>query len=350
MLGNVKRSITQLFRQFILRGFLATLAAGLLVAGATVTAAYAAGTASGGNSAAASHAKSGTAAAANPHSPASTNGGSAGGVNTASSGNADKPPKAPGSPASTNSANGNKGHLQIEGALDCGTSPCGEDNDPHLSCSLTVELFGYPSGPNSATVTIAGQQPSGSGTVLTDSFTFQGSSSPGGNILDAYKTYPLSAAQLTGAGLTPQPQQGYHLRIEVAVNGFHAKTHVVWLQPCTTAPVIPGSSAGALLPGDTPSADTGLTGTPGLLRPTAGRAPGTVGADALAADTPAPGSPSMTAALTAAPAHVAADSRPSGRLAFTGIGLGLAIALIVAALGVGSRLLVLSRRAKRVSV
>ena len=338
----------------MLRGFLASLAAGLLLAGATVTAAYAAGNGTGGNSAAASHAKPGTPASASPRSPGSANSGSAARTNTSSPRSASKPASAPGS-KSPNSANGNKGHIQIEGPLDCGSSPCGEDNDPHLSCSVTLELFGYPSGTDSATVAITGQQPSGTGTVLNDSFTFTGSSSPRGNILDTYKTYSLYTAQLTGAGLTAQPQQGYHLRIEVAVNGFHAKTHVVWLQPCTTAPVIPGSSAGALLPGDTPSADTGLTGTRGLARPTAGGAPDTAAPDTTAADTPPPDTPALDtpatpAALTASPAQVSAGSRSSGRLAFTGLGLGLAIALVVAALGLGGRLLVLSRRAKRVSV
>lgn len=254
-----------------------------------------------------------------------------------------------------NTPNGNKGHIQIEGAPDCGPTPCGNDNDPHV-CTLTVQLFGYPSGTNSAVLTITGQAPSGTGNVLSDSFTFSpGTSSPNGSVLDTQKSYDLSSSQLAADGLTPQPQQGYHLRIEVAVNGHPAKTHVVWFQPCTTAPVLPGSSAGALMPGDTTTANIGLTGGPRLLGRTAAvraasSAPDTPVADSAPVASAAPDSlafdtaPDTTAALaTASPAHHA-RSHGSGILAFTGAEILMMLGGAATALAIGMTLVSMSRR------
>ena len=209
----------------------------------------------------------------------------------------------------------------MEGAFDCGgTTPCGEDNDPQLPCTLTVQLFGYPAGNNLAAVTIAGQAPSGSGTVLTDSIPFAGSTSPNGSLLDTFKTYSFSVTQLTDAGLTAQPQQGYHLRVSVAVNGWPAKTHVVWLD-CT--PVDSGSN-------------NGLTGGRGLLRPTGDRA--------LAYDSA--GWPD--ASSSADSARIAGDTPASGGLAFTGFDAVVALAAALALLLLGTGLVVVSRRAKRI--
>ena len=269
-----------------------------------------------------------------------------------------------------NTPNGNKGHIQIEGTPDCGPTPCGNDNDPHVPCTLTVQLFGYPSGTNNAVLTVTGQAPSGGGTVASDSFAFSGKSSPNGNILDTERSYPLTGSQLAADGLTLQPQQGYHLRVEVSVNGHSAKTHVVWFHPCTVPAGLPGMSAGAPIPGDTTASDTGLTGAPRLLgqaeairvtasapdaatpdSPATGAAvtdtpatdSGPVASDApdsLAFDTP----PVATAAIaTASPAH-RARSHGSGLLAFTGAEILMMLAGAATALAIGMTFVSVSRR------
>lgn len=191
--------------------------------------------------------------------------------------------------------------------------------------------------------------------MASDSFTFDGKSSPNGSLLDTQRSYTLSSSQLAADGLTLQPQQGYHLRISVSVNGHPAKTHVVWFQPCATAPVVPGSSAGALMPGDTTTANTGLTGAPRFAGRT-GSAPGlfplsdTPAADSAPAassapDSQAPDTPpaTMAALATASPTH-AARSHRSGLLAFTGAEILMMIAAAATALAIGMTLVSTSRR------
>jgi hypothetical protein len=313
--------LTHSFKHFMLRAFMACLAVGFLLAG-MVSTAYAAGS------------------------------GNANSAGTSSAGG--------------NSAKGNKGHIQIEGVPDCGTSPCGEDNDSHVSCTLTVEFFGYPSGTNSAHVTISGQQPSGTGTLSTDSFTFEGKSYPQGSALDTSRAYTFSATQLSAAGLTAQPQQGYHLRVDASVNGFPAKTHVVWYEPCTSGTgsgtgsqssgnTGSGSTSTGTTPGDTSSGNTGLTGTRGLLTPTAGRAaetsaPVSTGLGGSAAPASTAGLPADAATLSVATARAAGSAPDSGGLAFTGFDVVVAVAAAAAALLLGFSFVVLSRRAKRVDV
>ena len=303
---------------------MSSLALGLVAAGATGTAAFAAGGAGPGTS-------TGAASASDPGAargtPAASHPGSAPGSVSAASGPAPVSPAGattPGSPAAANSANGNKGHIQIEGAPDCTTSLCGQDNDPHVGgCTLTVELFGYPSGTNSAVVTISGQAPSGSATVLTDGFTFvvPTTAPPNGSYLDTSRTYTPTASQL--APLTPQANQGYHLRIEVAVNGFPAKTHVVWL---SCAPTLSASTGG-------------MTGSRGLLRPI-GSAPGAAaGSPVVVPDGPVP--------LAGARGDSAAPA--SSGLAFTGLDVIAIVAAAAVLLLAGVGFVVLSRRAKRVS-
>ena len=290
-----------------------------------------------GTAAPASPSAEGKAAAAPSGSPQrSAEGGSAGALN-----------------GGGNTANGNKGHIQIEGTPDCGPTPCGNDNDPHVPCTLTVQLFGYPSGADSAVLTITGQAPSGTGTVASDSFTFTGASSPNGSILDTQRSYTLTGSQLAADGLTPQPQQGYHLRVQVAVNGHPAKTHVIWFQPCATAPVLPGSSAGALMPGDTTTADTGLAGAPRpLVERVSGPAalPDSPAADSAPVASSLPDSqaldapPATTAALETATSAHRARSHHSGLLAFTGAEILMMLAAAAMVLAIGMTLVSLSRR------
>jgi hypothetical protein len=243
--------------------------------------------------------------------------------------------------------NGNKGHVQIEGAPDCGTTPCGNDNDPHPGCTLTLQLFGYPSGTNSAGVVIAGQAPSGTGRALTDSFRFPGNTGgPNGSTLDFEKTYSVTTLQLAAAGLKSQAQQGYHLRIDVSVNGNPAKSKVIWY----------GCPVGSPSPGLVHQSGTPQEQIPGgpSARPDssaqttlAGSSPGSGGFDTAALpDTPA-GKPLLSAdtpaALTsAAPARPSADS--SGFLAFTGWDLLLALAVAGSAGAAGLGLVKLSRK------
>jgi len=261
---------------------------------------------------------------------------------------AQKESTAAGSPPSD--SNGNRGHVQIEGAPDCGAAPCGNDNDPHIGCTLTVQLFGYRAGTNRAGVVIAGQPPSGRGIVLTDSFSFTVNGSPQGNTLEKQQSYSITPSQLAGAGLTPQKNQGYHLRVDVSVNGKHAKSKVVWYG--CSAPA--GALGRALVAPDTNSAASSSSSataetpdTPGLVTASA-----TAAARVRAtADTPAVSHTAArdsaaveTAAVTAKPSH----SR-SGFLAFTGWELAMALSFAAAALAGGFAMTRLSHRRRQLT-
>lgn len=247
-------------------------------------------------------------------------------------------------PTATSTGSNNRGHIQIEGAPDCGGTPCGNDNDPHVGCTLTIQFFGYPSGTDSAGVVIAGQAPSGTGRVLTDSFKFVGNGNSGtppfGNHLDTSKTYTITVTQLGAAGLKSQPQQGYHLRIDVSVNGEHAKSKVVWYGCPATAgsgvtPQVQTTPPQKVLGGDRPSVPTTVATPPKSAADIAALPDTPAGKPSVLVDTPA-------TLAKATPAKPAGNS--SGFLAFTGWDAIVALALAAAAVGAGTWLVRVSRR------
>lgn len=189
-------------------------------------------------------------------------------------------------------------------------------------------------------MTITGQQPSGTAKLLTDSFTFSGQNSPNGSLFDTARTYTPTASQL--ASLTPKAKQGYHIRVEVAANDHHAKTHVIWVEPCTVAPGISGLSASR---SDTPGSGGS---SPLPARPTAAASY----SPALLTPSAVDASPAAVAAADTLRATVPADvpDAPSSGLAFTGYDVlaALAAAALLSLLGAG--FVVLSSRAKRVHI
>jgi hypothetical protein len=144
---------------------------------------------------------------------------------------------------------GNNGTVKID---EYSMDP-GQDNDPHVTCDFSVNFFGYDSGSQSASITITPVAPtSGSGNYHATT-TWNVGTRTGGNQFD--QTYPVSQTAISSAlaGVTPQPRQGYHLRLEVEVSGSKGsddKYKVFWLAPCAT------SSAG----GDTAITTSTTTG------------------------------------------------------------------------------------------
>jgi uncharacterized repeat protein (TIGR01451 family) len=121
---------------------------------------------------------------------------------------------------------GNNGTIKLDGEPLSG----GHANHPHLACNLNVEFFGFDKGTNTADVVIEAQSPSGSGTVPVANgaplhFTFTGQGA--GGAFDVAKLYTLDTS-----GLSMHPQQGFHIKWSVSVNGGNAKHKVIWVQPC----------------------------------------------------------------------------------------------------------------------
>jgi hypothetical protein len=130
---------------------------------------------------------------------------------------------------------GNNGTVKID---EYSMDP-GQDNDPHVTCDFSVNFFGYDSGSQSASITITPVAPTpGSGTYQATTSWNVGTRTSG-NQFD--QTFQVSQSAISSAlvGVTPQPQQGYHLRLEVEVTGSKGsddKYKVFWLAPCATSP------------------------------------------------------------------------------------------------------------------
>jgi len=97
----------------------------------------------------------------------------------------------------------------------------GNNNEPHVSCPFRLSLINFDHGAgisNSATVVFHAQPPSGTAVLPpslgASSFTF-----PGPNFSDAY-----SFAPATLAPLFLQPNQGYHIKVNVSVTTSGLKT------------------------------------------------------------------------------------------------------------------------------
>jgi len=127
---------------------------------------------------------------------------------------------------------GNNGTVKIDGV----TLGDGQANEPHVGCGFAVEFFGYDKGDLNASVTFELQaptlRPSGSQVLLTDTVAIGEDAAGGATDRDASKLY-----QLDFSGVTPQAQQGYHVKVTVHAagsKGADTKHKVFWVQPCET--------------------------------------------------------------------------------------------------------------------
>ena len=223
---------------------------------------------------------------------------------------------------------GNNGTIKIDGVA----LQDGQANEPHVSCSFAVEFSGYDQGDLKAKVTFELQsptrRPSGSQVLLTDTVAIGQDPAGGATDLDASKLYSLDFT-----GVTPQAQQGYHVKVTVHADGSKGadtKHKVFWVQPC---------------PPPTTTTTTTATTTTTTTSPTA---PTTVTTAAPAT------TPTTTAAVAGATTTTTAPAtqvlgeqlqRPVGELPRTGTGLATLAGLGgLALIAGGSVLLAATRR------
>lgn len=160
------------------------------------------------------------------------------------------PPAAPMSAPTSSSPPGNNGTIKIDQTPLVQGGTVDHSNHPHVQCQFALSFFGFDSPSDTATVTFTAQPPSGQGTAVTptmgpSTFSFPGSGA--GGSLDISVPYELDVS-----GLTLQPQQGYHIKVSVDVDGVvsHAadsKYKVFWYEPCATG----GGSTTTLAPTST---------------------------------------------------------------------------------------------------
>ncbi|HET9692347.1 MAG TPA: hypothetical protein VFP61_14440 [Acidimicrobiales bacterium] len=186
---------------------------------------------------------------------------------------------------------GNNGTVKIDET----TVDPGSDNDPHVACGFSVSFFGYDSGAQQAAIAVTPVAPTGGGSTYRTSTTWQTANRTSGDQFDAAKQ--ISAGDLSGAltGVTPQPQQGYHLRLEVEVTGSQGsddKFKTFWMSPCT-----PSSSPSA---GSSASIASASSGAGSATSASGGRSrtPGTVTADSSSTEATSTGAPVTGAAVS----------------------------------------------------
>ncbi|HET6966433.1 MAG TPA: hypothetical protein VFH58_16795 [Acidimicrobiales bacterium] len=194
---------------------------------------------------------------------------------------------------------GNNGTVKID---EYSMDP-GQDNDPHVSCDFSVSFYGYDGGPQTASLTVTPVAPTSGGHSYSTSTSWNVGTRTSGSQFDRNVTISASELAPALAGVSPQAQQGYHLRLEVEVTGSQGsddKYKVFWLQPCG-----PVNSPGS----DTTTSTTSSTTvardvTPPTTLPTRGTSGG--GND----------SPPTTTAVTV-PAAVAASQQAASQQAAT---------------------------------
>jgi hypothetical protein len=265
---------------------------------------------------------------------------------------------------------GNNGTIKIDG-VDFDDHP---NNEPHVGCVFQVDFYGYDAGdpPESltATVTFQGIQPTGGGVLLTDEVVIGEDAAGGGTDLDAAVTYDLTEEL---AGVTPHPEQGWHVRLTVNAEGSQGadtKHKVFWVEECgapptssttsttsttttttgstttttgsTTTTTEPGSST-TTEPGSTttttePGSSTSTTTEPGSTTTTT--EPGST------TTTAAPGSQPGPAGPTAPGAPPAGPTDRTGELARTGTHTASLASLAFGLVGLGVLALVEQRRVR----
>lgn len=132
---------------------------------------------------------------------------------------------------------GNNGTVKIDG-VDFDTAP---DNEPHVGCNFEVDFYGFDEGDLWADVTFEAHPPTqraGDDQVLLTDVVFIGEddNSGGGSEagLDAEREYTLDLT-----GITPHPQQGYHVKLTVNADGSQGadtKHKVFWVTDCDYPP------------------------------------------------------------------------------------------------------------------
>jgi hypothetical protein len=132
---------------------------------------------------------------------------------------------------------GNNGTIKLDGRPF--ENPADPDNEPHIACRLQLDFFGFDQGNYYATATFELQAPTlgADNLLLTKSNIFVGGDPAGGGTdVDAQVPVNINGALLS-SGATPQPNQGYHVKVSVTAPfsiGADTKYKVFWVQPCAS--------------------------------------------------------------------------------------------------------------------
>jgi LPXTG-motif cell wall-anchored protein len=146
------------------------------------------------------------------------------GVTAAASGAAAATLAQPNDPAGAN------GTVKIDG-VEVDDDP---SNEPHVGCDFAVQFFGFDEGED-ATIVFNIHPPSGQGDeLLREEVDDIGDGEGGGNELDREVFFSFEELGLPG-GFFEQPQQGFHVRLNLELEGGTEKHKVFWIK-CERTP------------------------------------------------------------------------------------------------------------------
>lgn len=222
----------------------------------------------------------------------------------------------------SNQPPGNNGTVKVDEY----TVDSGQDNDPHVACGFTVSFYGYDGTQTQyATINVTPVAPTSGGSSFTTQTSWTVPSRTSGDQLD--RQVEISGGELAPhlSGVTPQANQGYHLRLEVEVTGSQGsddKYKVFWMQPCSSqtsgsyASASSSNHSSSGVTGQSSGAATGSSGGAGPAGP-AGSPAGPAGSTPSPAGSTAgitSGSamvPNAAAPVVVRPSLAASSSRPA---------------------------------------
>ena len=223
-------------------------------------------------------------------------------------------------------------------------------NVPHVGCTFYVDFFGFDAN-QQATVSFAGQAPTGKDTQLSGGWSGTVSTTDaGGAGNDFDKELTFTADELNVGQLGTPAQQGYHIKMTVVTNepGDH-KYKVFWMQPCTqTAATSNTDTAPSDTTTGTEAAPTSVGTLPSMAQSggetsSAGQSSGAATVLATTASRKA-GIPTQVLGRSITRGSAPAATPAAASLPFTGAEIGGMAAAALAALAGGTALTVAGRR------
>jgi hypothetical protein len=163
---------------------------------------------------------------------------------------------------------GNNGTVKIESTDVDSNDNSDISHDPHVTCKFQVKFFNFDEG-QTATMTFTIQPPSGdNGDVLKEKEAVVSDDAAGGGT-DDDAVFDFDGADFGLGAFTLQPQQGYHVKLNVVSEGLPGgqKHKVFWLECFPASPSPSPSESPSVSPSSSQPPATSApptTTTPGL--------------------------------------------------------------------------------------
>ena len=146
----------------------------------------------------------------------------------------------------------------------------GRGNEPHVGCAFRLVFRGFDAG-DTASITVTGQAPTGGGLLHSESGTLVSrDAAGGGQDLDETVVLGVDDELAELRAVAPHPQQGWHVKVAVDVDGAPggAKQKVLWLEcPAASGTAVTGTTTAAGTT-DLPTTDVPSTGGAGTVTTT----------------------------------------------------------------------------------